>query len=219
MDISKLQISAAMALLDMTQAELAEGTQLSKPTISNFLKSSTGWETKESTQKRIINFLRSRGIEFTEDEGVKKSPFINILTGRDGFRLFMDDVYEVAKTIGGEICIYNARPSNWTTWLGSEWFDQHAIRMEEALKKKPFNFRITAQRGDTNFIARKYAEYRWVSDELFSQQSVYLYGDSLALMSFDEDDVEIFVLRKKEFADSFRAMFNHVWKTTTETPH
>lgn len=218
MHVTRSQIAAGLALLDMSQAELAENTGISKPTISNLLKPSIGWETKSSTRNKIISFLESRGIEFTEHEGVKKSPSILTLRGREGFRYFMEDVYDVSKTVGGEMCIHNARPANWLKWLGEDWYDMHKERMLEAYKEKKFRYRISVQKHDYTFIAKAYAEYRWVPDEIFNQQSVYVYGDRLALMCFSETSAEIFVLRKQEFAESFMAIFDLMWNSVTEIP-
>lgn len=218
MSITKYQISAAMALLGINQAELSNGTGISKPTISNYLKPNSGWETKESTKQKIVSFLRSRGIEFTDGNGVRERSSLLTYSGQEGFRRFMDDVYEVAQEIGEEICLFNARPANWIKWLGEEWYNSHSERMQEVRKENHFDFRVTAERGDYSFIGGKFAEYRWVPDRLFNQESVYVYGNRLALMDFNEANVKIFVLYKQEFADSFRAMFNHIWETATEIP-
>lgn len=61
MNISKFQISAAMSLLGMSQAKLSDGPGISKPTIYNFLKLNSGWETKQSTMDKIALYLESCG--------------------------------------------------------------------------------------------------------------------------------------------------------------
>ncbi len=180
------------------------------------------FEAEEKASKHTIdtlsNYFESQGIDFFSNNGVAFKPDTKVYRGREGFRLFMDDVFEVADTVGGEICLFNARPANWIKWLKKDWYEKHSERMQKVLEEKGFNFRVTAQKGDYSFIGKKFVEYRWVPDKLFNQQSIYVYGNRMALMSFDEDAVEIFVIHKQEFADSFRAMFDHIWETVAEIP-
>ena len=216
MQVTAKQIKMARMLLDWSQAELADKSGVSRHSIIG-LESEKAMLNQSNFQK-ILQSLESSGVEFTEGNGVRERSSLITYAGQEGFKRFMDDVYEVAKEVGGEIRLFNARPANWVKWLGKDWYNNHSKRMQEVRKENGFDFRVTAERGDYSFIGGKFVEYRWVPDRLFNQESVYVYGNRLALMDFNEEEVKIFVLYKQEFADSFRAMFNHIWETATEIP-
>jgi hypothetical protein len=140
---------------------------------------------------------------------------VQILTGRDGFRVFMDDVYETAQAMGGEICLFNGVPAEIIKWLGDDWYALHANRM--AGIKDSFDFKVIVRSGDRQLIGSSFASYRWFPEDLFHEQTFYAYGDRLAFINFDEDNVRILILRQKEFADSFRVLFNIAWTHAAST--
>ena len=70
-----------------------------------------------------------------------------------------------------------------------------------------------AQEGDDFFIASKIAEYRYIPPEFFTDQSFYVYGDKLALIAFEENNVRINIINNKSWAQSFRNLFNYAWLT------
>lgn len=212
MDITKSQISAAMALLDITQAGLAVGTGLSKPTISNFLKSSTGWETKESTKSKIVDYLRLRGIEFTEHNGIRENPITYELKGKDGFRYFFDDVYHTAcEAKEGEfLFVFNNVPELIIKWLGEDWYENHRERMTKI--KDRYTFYVIVEKGTKRLIAKSFVNYRFWPSDKFTSEMVYVYGSKVAFIKFLEDDVTIQVNSNKRLADTMRFMFSPAWE-------
>lgn len=216
MQITPKQIKMARMLLDWSQADLAEKSSVSRHSIIGLESEKSSLQ--QSNYEKIILAIESSGVEFTEGNGVRERSSLLKYTGQEGFRSFMDDVYEVANTVGSDICLFNARPANWIKWLEKDWYEMHSQRMQKIRQKAGFTFRVTSQKGDYSFIGGKFGEYRWVPDKLFNQDSVYIYGDRLALMDFSDDNVRIFVLYKQAFADSFREMFEYIWQTTTEIP-
>ena len=196
--------------------------------VSEFLgiasNSYNNWEASSkslapATIAKARTFFENRGVTFIDDTSANKNNALSrTFVGQDGFRLFLDDVYEVCRSEGGEICLYNARPSNWIKWVGEEWWAEHTLRMQEALKETNYRFKVTAKTGDYNFIGGKHAEYRWVPDEFFNEQSFYIYGDRFGILSFEDDAVEIFVIYKREVADSYRKLFNIAWESVTTIP-
>jgi len=213
--ITPTQMRAARAMLSLSQGEVAKHLGIAANTLSNIENAQA--DAPASRLLEIQKFYEYEGLEFTEGEGVRqRQDKVQRYHGVDGFKFFMDDVYNVAKAQGGEICLYNARPANWIKWLGVEWNAFHSQRMKELAGR--INFKITAQRGDYQFIGSKHAEYRWVPDHLWNERSFYAYGDKIGFLNFEEDSVEIFVLKQKQFADSFRSLFNIVWDTVTIIP-
>lgn len=205
--ISLNQMRAARALLDLSQQDVASAIHVATNTFSKIEGGKSGIST--SHMKAIQSFYESHGIEFIPGDGVrKKQGLIVEYSGADGFQAFMDDVYETVKTQGGLICVHNVSPDNWIKWLGREWNEFHTERMLKI--KRGFDVRITIKRNDYNLIG-KHAEYRWLPESAWNDQSFYAYGDRLALMLFDENELNIRVIHSKQFAEGFRALFSLAW--------
>lgn len=208
------QIRAARGLLDWSQKDLAERAGVTEATIRNSEKD--GATPNAKTLDKIQGAFEME-IEFQEGDGIRrKEEKVQRYEGTPGFRAFMDDVYEVARAEGGEICLLNAKPDNWIKWLGADWYAEHTKRMQTLIGT--INFKVTAREGDVNLIGNAFAEYRWVSEDVWNEQSFYAYGDKIGFLNFDEKNVEIFVLKQKQFCDSFRFLFNIAWDQITKTP-
>ena len=212
--LSPSQCRAARALLKWSQPDLSKSCDVNVQTICAF-ENDTNTPTKRTLEK-ITSALEMSGVIFTEDDGVKLNKSGRVVyEGIDGFLKFMDDVYEIASTQGGDICIHNSRPANWIRFLGAEWNEMHTLRMQ-ALKKK-YVQRITTSIGEYNFISR-HAEYRWLPKEMSNDQSFYSYGDRMALMNFDDDNVHIVVMHNRKLAEGFRQLFNVTWNNVAMVP-
>lgn len=202
------QIRAARAFLGWNQDALAEHSGLSQTGIAR-IENGTNHPNAAST-KKIIKAFDKFDVEFIGENGVKKrTNEVRTLQGTQGFREFMDDVYEVAKTQGGELCIFNGRPILFKKFLGEEWYAHHANRMKKI--KEKFNFKIIVEEGNNVLIATDFAEYRWFPKQMFNEQTIYVYGSKLAFLTFKEDDMHIKILDQKVFADSLRILFNIAW--------
>ena len=209
------QIRAARALLGWSQSDLAERADLSQTGIAR-IENGTNRPNSKTLQK-IHEAFDQEDIEFLGVSGLrKKTGDVKLYKDSRGFRDFTDDVYQVTAKTGGEICLHNARPQNWYKWLGEEWYENHAQRMSAL--ENDFEVRITAEYGNPLFIASDFAEYRWIPEDLFTEQSFYAYGNKLALMHFEEDSVKIHVLDNMQFAKGFRALFNIAWEHVAMIP-
>ena len=136
------QIRAARALLDWSQSDLANYAGLSQTGIAR-IENGTN-QPNSSTLEKISAAFEDADIEFLGMTGLRKnSGEIKTFRGAEGFRNFMDDLYDTAKTTGGEICLHNAKPGNWRKWLGEEWFQMHSKRMSDLGDK--IDFRITVE--------------------------------------------------------------------------
>ena len=202
------QMRAARALLDWSQSDLADKAGLSQTGIAR-IENDTN-QPNSSTLEKIGTAFDAADVEFINDSGVKKRKGeIRTLKGVEGFKTFMNEIYEHAQTHGGEFCLHNARPENWHKWLGAEWFQMHSKRM--ANLDTDINFKITAEEGNTDLISDKFAEYRWFPIDLFNDQSIYAFGDKLAFIHFGEDTVSVDILENNKFAEGFRILFNVAW--------
>lgn len=209
------QIRAARALLDWSQSDLAEQAGLSQTGIAR-IENGTNQPNSRTLQKIEAAFEKA-DIEFLGTSGVRRTANeIKVLRGQEGFRAFMDDVYAKAKTAGGDICLFNGMPELFTKILGADWYANHARRMDEI--KKTFTLRIIVKEGEQLFIAQDFAEYRWFPQELFREKTFYAYGNTLAFLSFNDDDVEIKLIAESDLADSFRVLFNIAWDYVAIVP-
>lgn len=216
MDITSDQLRSARAYLNLGLKEVSAETGIGTGTVSDLEQDKTA-NPRIGTLDTLKKFYEFRGVKFTNDGGIR--PHVarfEHLKGSDGFRTLMDDVYEQAKDKGGKIRLWNARPSNWTKWLGEEWYKKHTKRMQSVLSNISFN--VTCEEGDTNFIGGKHSEYRWVPKKIFNEQSIYCYGDRIAFLNFENESVNIFILHSKEFNDSFCLLFDFVWNEITSIP-
>jgi len=214
MEITAQQLRSARAFLDVSRNDVSDDTGIGVQTIADLENGKTD-SPRISTLDTLRLFYESRGVEFVDDGGIRPHKVVvRQYQGPEGFRQFMDDVYETAKTQGGEICLHNARPANWLKWLGVEWNTMHTNRMLELGK---LNFKITAGHDDYQMIG-KHAEYRWLPPEMWNDQSFYAYGDRLGLLNFEEQSVHIVVMYNRKFADGFRKLFNVVWESVATTP-
>lgn len=210
MSISFHQLRAARSLLDISQGVVASAVGMSAPQLSNY---ESGVKTaKVETLAKLEDFYKLKGLEFTDNDGVKRSSPIVILEGTEGFRLFMDDVYETARDVGGDICVSNVNERNWIKWMGDSSYQEHSSRMNQLSN---FNFKIFVEEGDDFYIASRFAEYKSIPTEFFNQQSYYAYGEKLALLEFSDDNVHINIIQNPEWALSFKRFFNFIWSTTS----
>lgn len=209
------QIRAARALLDWSQADLAEKAGLSQTGIARIENGTNKPNSK--TLAKIHTAFDSADIEFIDTSGVRKrTGDIKVLRGRGGFRAFMDDVYEVAKTTREDICLFNGMPEKFIEELGADWYDAHAERMSKI--DNDLKFKIIVKEGEKQLIANGFAEYRWFPEDMFHEKTIYSYGDKLAFLHFGDKEVRIQVLNQAQFARSFRVLFDIAWERVATKP-
>ena len=205
------QIRAARALLGWSQSDLADHAGLSQTGIAR-IENGTH-QPNTATMAKIDAAFDRADIEFLGDTGLRqRTGEVKTYRGQDGFRDFMDDVYETCRDQGGEVCLFNTQPSLWHKYLGEDWYKMHSKRMAEISDK--IKVRIAIQEGDDSFIL-PIAEYRWIPKDKWKDKMFYAYGPKLGLLSFKNDDIEILVINEAEFADSFRVLYEMAWENET----
>ncbi|PZQ45334.1 MAG: hypothetical protein DI551_07690, partial [Micavibrio aeruginosavorus] len=118
--ITPAQCRMARSLLTWTQTELAEKCNLSPVTVTKFEKSTGDQALEIRTLEKIRRTFESNGVQFTEDDGVKRNMHrVQIYQGVEGFAKFYDELYEVAKTQGGEFCVNNVSEKIFDKWHGT----------------------------------------------------------------------------------------------------
>lgn len=214
------QIRAARALIGWSQGELAEQAGLSQTGIAR-IENGTN-QPNSSTIDKITKAFDRADIEFIGETGVKKKTGeVRVYRGSDGFSFFLDDVYTTAKQYGTaekpvQIFLSNVMHSNWVKWMGAEKWENHVKRMTAA--RDVMDVRIIVRENDKYFPASAYSKYKWMPKETFSDKSFYSYHDTLAFLNFKPDDVEIMIMRHKDFALGYRNLFLIAWEKVAITP-
>ncbi len=214
------QIRAARALLDWSQSDLADHADLSQTGIARIENGTNKPNSK--TVEKIMGAFDHAGIEFIDTTGVKKkSGEVKIYRGHKGFSFFLDDVYETAVKYGTkenptEVFLSNVVHENWIKWMGADKWKNHTDRMTK--NKDVMDVRILVQEGDANFPASEYSQYKWVSKDLFNDQSFYSYHNKLAFLNFKDDDVQIMIMEQAEFAAGYRNLFRVAWDHVARIP-
>ena len=205
--ITPSQIRAARGLLEWTQADLSEKSGVSPSAITHIEKGKQ--EPTISTLEKIENAFVLAGIEIMADGGVRpRSSGIVTFHGKDGFALFRQDVLNTAKSGQVEICVSNVDERQFDKW-GEGVVNENYV--SEMAKIKTFKFKILVQEGDTYFTGSQYASYRWLPENLFGKISFYIYGTKTAIISFEENDFNAFVLNHSRVTEFYREEFQRLW--------
>ncbi len=218
--ITTAQIRGARGILNWSQGDLSERTDISATSIGSIENGLT--QPRESTLSVIQKAFEDAGIEFLGLEGIRfKTNYIQNLSGADGFSDFLDDVFQSAILNGTKenptkIYLSNVVHENWIKWMGKDKWNNHTKRMTE--HKDIMDVRIIVKEGDANFPANSYAQYKWFPAELFNDKSFYAYHDKLAFINFFEDDVHITIIQQPAFAEGYRTLFDIAWDKVAMTP-
>lgn len=202
------QIAAARSLAGWTREDLAKRTGLGAATIKNV--EGEAFATKQETFEKIITAFRNIGIEFTENDGVRRAPMgIETFEGRDRFEEFATLLYEYLKAHGGDVCM-SITDERYIQRARKD-VELHRARMAELVALGKIKGRILASAGN---LKSGWAELR--RQELpkdMPQVSFYAFGDNLALISFEHSNPPYVVLHKSgPFAAAYRAAFEAAWE-------
>ena len=223
MSVTPEQIRAARALLGWRQTDLAikarffrdvDETTKTKMTEEELadkgpvFRFETGRTRSIEILDAMCNALAAEGIVFLPSGGVDivKKRDVRILRGQEGFWSFYDDVYETVKATGGEILVSSAVEGLYWKWLG-EKREPHRKRMETI----EFTQKIIIREGTEHTRSYSTTHFRELPKEQFADIPFYVYGEKLAIIHFEEDDVQVFVLEEAAIAEAYRKMFRTIW--------
>jgi len=208
------QIRAARALLGWSQHDLADKAGLSQTGIARIENGTNQPNSKTIT--KIETAFDAADVEFLGSSGVQKRGIqSHKYTGSEGFKEFMDRLYQVARDVGGEICTFNAATGYFKNLLGDEWYKNHAERMKSV--KDNYNFRLIVDEETSDFLAMDFGEYKTFPKEMLPDQKIYVYGDYISFMNFNDENVDIVEIKHGASADSFRILFNIAWEQVAKS--
>ena len=217
--ITGRQIRAARALLGWDASDLAEKAHISRETISNIENNTT--KARETTLNEIERVFKDAGLDFLDFDGVRRRPEgVDVLNGQIGWATFFDRVYDYIKNNGGIVCVSGANEELFSKHHGQEHAKAHIKRMEILLSaRSDIEFRVLLREGDKNFMASTYCKYRWQSKDSFVPTPFYVFGDNLALITFESDPApRVMIIRSAVFAEAYRKQFGVAWQVSTCPP-
>ena len=219
--ITAAQLRAARGLVDWTRNELAKAASISPETVKNIEHGI--FRPQEETAERIVRTFKAHGVEFTDSEGVRlHKDSVMRYEGTEGFRTFIDDVYEVAQqpcsSKDGDKPIYI---SNVDDRLFAQFLGDHLpvhIRRMNAIKDLKIYILINDKPHTLlpeEVKSGSYREYRKLPEDGFvSNVPFYVYGDKLAILAFEgEKAPQIVVVSSPLVAKAYREQFLVIWKS------
>lgn len=202
------QIRAARSLAGWERTDLARHTGLSTVTI-RYIENETS-SAKKETIERIVKAFHNVGIEFIENEGVRRLPTgIEIFEGRESFGNFMNYVYEYLERYGGEVFI--SVTDEKYLQRSVKKIEEHRAKMLELAKSGKITGRILAAEG--NFVPTWAEIRRQKLESHMPQVSFFAFGENLALISFNQKNSPYVVLHKSSpFTAAYKLAFDAAWE-------
>lgn len=206
MTITTAQIRGARGILNWSQQDLSDRTDISTTSIGSIEKGTT--KPRTNTLKTIKGAFESNGIEFIEPDGIKRrSDDIRIFTGRSGYLDFFEDVYStLAQNPGTEVFVNNVDERNFVKTHGDQ-ADYHISRMNDL---KDVKYKVLLKEGDNFFALNDMIEYKWLPKTHFSSVPFYSYGKKLAIILFDTEP-KIIVIDHVAVSEAYRVQFVSIW--------
>jgi DNA-binding XRE family transcriptional regulator len=211
--ITGRQIRAARALLEWDAEDLAHNAGLNRDTVFNIEKGLV--RPQEKTLARLVSVFDRHGIEFTEDEGVRiRKNQVRIFSGKEGYKQFLDHIYDTVKDTGGKIRQFNLSDGK-NLPHAAEYAKIHMDRMS---KVEHLDARVLTIEGDYNFPA-PYCVYRWLRKENKILMPYYVYNDFIEMPIYrTEHNVEVISIRSQLLAEKYVEQFELFWDTAIVPP-
>lgn len=218
MKLTGPQIAAAITLSGLTREALATQAGIGRNTLDRIINETVSC--REETLRKITLILETRGIEFIDNQGVRmQSRDIQTLQGVEGFKRFLDNVYEYVRDTLAEgkdydpVCSSSVNDKDFIRHLG-DYLPRHIERMN-ALKK--FKHRILLKERPASLQPKElrqggYREYRKRSPQDTANVPFYVYGNKLAILMLADASPQIIVISSALVAQAYREIFNTLWQ-------
>ena len=208
------QIRAARVLVDWDADDLAKRVGMSRVSIQNIERGDA--RPKTETMEKIVQAFFDVGIEFTENDGLRRRPEgVEIFEGIDRYDEFYDYIYDQLKRYGGDVCcsIYDESLAA----QNRKNPEAHRKRMKELVERGDVTFRVLATKS--NFNTQGYAQIKWLPKQHETPTGFYAFGNCLALMSFVKEKAPyVVVIQSAPLAEGYRQGFNVAWEAASEPP-
>jgi transcriptional regulator with XRE-family HTH domain len=200
------QIRAARILTGWDANDLGELAKLSRNAVLQIERGE--FRPRPATAERISRAFADAGIEFIENEGVRRRPDgIETFEGHERFHQFTDYVYSYLKDNGGDVCISVGDERLFIKYRKEP--EQYRANMKALVASGKVRVRILAEKSNA---ASVFAEIRKLKSATAAPTSFYAFGRNLALISFaHQPPPYVALFRNSPFADAFRQSFETAW--------
>lgn len=189
-------IVAARGLLRWSQGDLAKECGISDRTIG--LIENEKQNASQETLVAIQMAFDRAGVAFKDNGVFLEDRRMTILEGANRLMRLLDDVPFVLQG-SGELLIDGA---------DERQTPQSLISKVSELRAKGLKMRHLIKEGD-RYLRGNVTEYRWLPEESFVNQVIFIYGDTVAI---DKQDTQsLFMHRDAHLAEFLRKRFNLLW--------
>jgi predicted transcriptional regulator len=206
------QLRAARGLLDWTRANLAKASGLSQETIKNIEHGI--YKPQDSTIETLVRAFAAHDVEFTENEGVRKSiNEVKTFVGNNGYIGFLEDIMNTMKNGG------ITRQFNFSDRLISTYGSSHLKKYNEFMQSiDKLDAKCLVPEGDSVFPV-PHCEYRWLKKVHEDAIPYYIYGNKIAMLTSSPGQ-ELFwvVIYSESLAEAYRKRFDTYWKESKPIP-
>jgi transcriptional regulator with XRE-family HTH domain len=204
--ITGKQIRAARILADWHADDLGELARISRNAVLQIERGE--FRPRPATTERIIRAFADAGIEFIDNEGVRRRPLdIEIFEGHERFHQFTDYVYNYLKNNGGDVCISVGDERLFIKYRKEP--EQYRANMKALVASGKVRVRILAEQSN---FASVFADMRKLKTNNAAPTSFYAFGRNLALISFaHQPPPYVALFPNSPFAEAFRQSFETAW--------
>lgn len=199
MEITRVQIRMARALLDWPTKELAKRVGLSVNAINQIENGKS--KPHDATLKAITAVLTEAGVEFLKDDGVRRhSDQLRVIEGKDCYVKLLEHVISTMRGKAGEPVDFYCIRDNLSP--------PAVIDLVEQMHKMGLQTRFIAEEGDDFMhFPRKY--YRWIPRTNFNNDVQVTYGEYVGTLINKGEAV--YLIHNPSYAQTQRKIFDFVW--------
>jgi len=201
------QLRMARALLEWSQEDLAYKSRLS---ISTIRKMEEGCVPRASTVNGIRSVIEDAGLEFIDNEGIRRRFDVVQYRGEEGNHKFFDDIIRTLEKRGGEFLGYISSPS-----MLLKSFDitdkENLHRLEKLNRAAPVKCILTEPTSASFSIAE--ARFRILEIPEAHPSFFYVYGNKYAIILPREDgSLHFVVFELSSLALAYQKHFQNIWE-------
>lgn len=206
MKLTGPQIAAAIALAGISREDLATEAGIGRNTLDRIINGLTTY--RDETIKKITGILEARGIEFTDNQGVRvRQTGVEVYEGPERFNDFYDFLYTHMLEQGGEVCLMVADESMLAKYRTNPELQRQ--RMRELVMSGKVAYRVIVSHGD---FTGDYVEYRHQPASSAVPTAFYAFGECLALISFPQERApNVVCIRSIPLTQAYRQAFHAAW--------
>jgi transcriptional regulator with XRE-family HTH domain len=199
------QIKAARAMLGWSQEQMAQESGLAITTIRNM---EMGYVPRGRTADIIRQAIEKAGVEFTEDEGIRRRKDTDVYRGAAGADLLIEDMRQTISAKGGEII--TMMPSQQMLAHSCGAIGPHATDQLTRLGKFATVKCLLPHDAEVALNVPQF-QFRTIADKSFSPMPFYVYGNKFVHVLDDDSVFRFIVVASINTACTYRAQFLALW--------